>query len=171
MSQYKNEYIDEVCKELENRGWQFDSNGDPECYDEASAAGADIIRFLQKDLRQEEILHEREEVLRGEALKEKQQALDHVKELSNSLWARGEEIVELKQKWLDTEARLQYALTRQDELVEQCAVIAETYLGYTGAGYCDIKSPDHDISMEHDYGRGASHVKHNIAEEIRKQKK
>lgn len=47
------EYISEVVKELESRGWRPDSRGDPECYDEASAAGAQIIEHLQNLLKLE----------------------------------------------------------------------------------------------------------------------
>lgn len=44
------DYIADVTKELESRGWRPDSRGDADCVDEASAAGADIIRSLQSAL-------------------------------------------------------------------------------------------------------------------------
>lgn len=59
--QFTPEYIAEVVKQLESQGWRPDSRGDPECCDEASAAGAQIIeqqrveiQRLREDLRRAE---------------------------------------------------------------------------------------------------------------------
>ena len=46
MSELKIEYLNSVKAELESRGWQPDRNGEPDCVDEASAAGADAISEL-----------------------------------------------------------------------------------------------------------------------------
>ncbi len=46
MSELKIEYLNSVKTELESRGWQPDRNGEPDCVDQASAAGADAINEL-----------------------------------------------------------------------------------------------------------------------------
>jgi hypothetical protein len=50
---------------------------------------------------------------------------------------------------------------------ERCALLAEQYVSFTGAGYCDVNSPQYDPKRVHDYGRGASYVKQMIADTIR----
>jgi hypothetical protein len=45
-SSFSPEYVENVRAELESRGWQFDESG-PDCVDEPSAAGADIIALYR----------------------------------------------------------------------------------------------------------------------------
>lgn len=53
---------------------------------------------------------------------------------------------------------------------EECAMLAETFNGFTGAGYCDESDPKNDRSKMHDYGRGGNQVRHMIARAIRARK-
>lgn len=50
MSAFAPDYIKRVVDELRSRGWKPDRHGDPDCVDEASAAGADIIDALTADV-------------------------------------------------------------------------------------------------------------------------
>lgn len=44
---FTDEYLNQLRTELESRGWQADARGDAECVDEASAAGAEVVKLYQ----------------------------------------------------------------------------------------------------------------------------
>lgn len=62
------EYIAEVVNQLESQGWRPDSRGDPECCDEASAAGAQIIEHQRAEIERLQRLLNKADIERSWAI-------------------------------------------------------------------------------------------------------